>query len=303
MRAAGFMAYGSPKVLQSIEVQTPQAGPGEVRVRVKAAGVQPFDCAVRSGWTPPGATVQFPQIVGNEFAGTIDQLGDGVTDFTIGQEVLGYRMLGCNAEYVIVGREQIVPKPKSMPWEVAASLSASGQTAHTAMEELRVGKGDTVLIHGAAGGVGTVTVQVAKSLGATVIGTASEANHDYLRTLGAIPVLYGEGLRERILQLAPEGVDVALDAAGDEALRVSMEVAKSKERIGTIVAFELAASLGIRSIRSKRSASRLQELVNLYVAGQLQLHVRKTYPLERAAEAHEEMERGHGRGKIVIVID
>lgn len=303
MRAAGFYSFGSPEMLELIEIETPQAGAGEVRIRVKAAGVQPVDCAVRNGFSPPGVTITFPHVTGGEFAGVIDQVGEGVTSFAVGAEVLGFRLQFTYAEYVVVPVNQIVAKPDTMPWEVAGGLSGAGQTAHTAMEELRVGKGDTVLINGAAGGVGTVAVQVARARGATVIGTASEANQDYLRSLGAIPVIYGAGLIDRVRALAPNGVDAALDAAGEEGLRVAAELVKDKDRVGTIVAFQLTDELGVRWIRSNRSASRLAELVQLYSEGKLRIHIRNTYPLSQAAAAHREVETGHGRGKVVLMLE
>jgi NADPH:quinone reductase-like Zn-dependent oxidoreductase len=303
MKAAAFSSFGSPEVLQLMEIKTPQAGAGEVRVRVKAAGVQPADCAVRSGWTPPGTHLSFPQIPGNEFAGVIDQIGEGVTGFSIGSEVLGFRMLASYAEYVVVPSEQIVVKPTSMTWEAAGGLSGAGQTAHTALRELNVGKGDTVLIHAAAGAVGTVAVQLAKEWGATVIGTASEPNHEYLRSLGAIPVTYGEGLAERVRALAPGGVDAALDAAGGDALLASVELVYDKNRIGTIAAVELYSHLGVRWIRSQRTTARLSELVDLHMQGKLRIPIRKIYSLDQAADAHREVETRHGYGKVVLRVE
>ncbi|WP_343071575.1 alcohol dehydrogenase catalytic domain-containing protein [Brevibacillus choshinensis] len=132
MKAAGILSFGGPEVLRLLEVDTPVANENQVRVRVKAAGVQPFDLSVRSGWTPPGGAVRFPQILGNEFAGVVDQVGDAVTGFAAGDEVMGFQVLGCQAEYVVVAPDQLVKKPQRMPWEEAAVLSASGQTAHTA---------------------------------------------------------------------------------------------------------------------------------------------------------------------------
>jgi NADPH:quinone reductase-like Zn-dependent oxidoreductase len=302
MKAAAFNSYGPPDVLKLMDFETPQAGAGQVRVQVKAAGVQPVDLSVRSGWIPHGATVSFPQIPGNEFAGVIDQVGEGVSGFAVGDEVLGYRMLNCYAEFVVVSVDQIITKPHGMAWEAAGSLSASGQTAHTALQELRVGKGDTVLIHAAAGGVGSVAVQLARIYGATVIGTASERNHDYLKSLGAIPVAYGDGLADRVRALAPNGVHAALDAAGGDALQASLELVYDKDRIGTIVAFEQAAKLGLRAIRSQRSAVRLAQLAELHSQGELQIHIRQTFPLSQAADAHREIEKGHGRGKVVLTI-
>ncbi|SHG58739.1 NADP-dependent oxidoreductase [Streptoalloteichus hindustanus] len=302
MRAAVFSTPGPPEVLQVAEVDDPQAGPGEVRVRVRAAGVQPVDAGVRTGFVLPGTVPSYPQAPGNEFAGVVDQVGEGVTAFSVGDEVLGYRLLSCYAELVVAPADQIVAKPADMPWEVAGGLSGPGQTAYTALRAIGVGQGDTVVVHGAAGGVGTIAVQLARAWGATVIGTASERNHDYLRALGAIPVSYGDGLVDRVRAVAPNGVDAALDGAGAEAARASVELVADRSRIGTIVAFDVAEELGVRAIRSQRSAARLAELVELYENGQLRVHVRRTYPLDQAADAHREIEKGHGRGKVVLVV-
>jgi NADPH:quinone reductase-like Zn-dependent oxidoreductase len=302
MKAAAFSAPGGPEVLELVELATPEPGAGEVRVRVKAAGVQPTDLAVREGWTPPGLTLKSPQVIGNEFAGVVDEVGPDVAGVSVGDEVLGYRSLECYAEFVVVPADQIVPKPASLSWEIAAGLSGAGQTAHTAVEELGVSEGDVFLVHAAAGAVGTVAVQLARRAGATVIGTASEANHEYLRSLGVIPVTYGEGLVERVRALAPNGVDVSLDAAGADGLRAAVELVADKDRVGTIVAFEIYQELGVRWIGSKRSAARLAELTTLAAAAELLVQVRRTYSLAEAADAHREVARGHGRGKVLLSI-
>lgn len=302
MKAAAFSAPGGPEVLELVELATPEPGAGEVRVRVKAAGVQPADLAVREGWTPPGLTLKSPQVIGNEFAGVVDEVGPDVAGVSVGDEVLGYRSLECYAEFVVVPADQIVPKPASLSWEIAAGLSGAGQTAHTAVEELGVSEGDVFLVHAAAGAVGTVAVQLARRAGATVIGTASEANHEYLRSLGVIPVTYGEGLVERVRALAPNGVDVSLDAAGADGLRAAVELVADKDRVGTIVAFEIYQELGVRWIGSKRSAARLAELTTLAAAAELLVQVRRTYSLAEAADAHREVARGHGRGKVLLSI-
>lgn len=304
MKAIAFHSPGPPEVLQLMDFPDPVAGPGEVRVKVKAAGVQPVDCAIRGyGFSPPGAKIQYPQIVGNEFAGVIDQIGPGVEQFQIGQEVIGWSLLSSYAQYVVAPAAQLAIKPERMPWEEAGVLSASGQTAHTALQELEVGKGDTVLIHAAAGGVGTFAVQLAKAWGAEVIGTASPRNHDFLRSLGAIPVTYGEGLEERVREAAPQGIDAALDAAGEEALRASVNLVADKKRIGTLVAFELSPKLGTVAIRSKRSAARLTELTRLYEQGLLQVFISEVFPLQDAHLAHKAVETGHVRGKVVLAIE
>ncbi|GIN20579.1 NADP-dependent oxidoreductase [Siminovitchia fordii] len=304
MKAVAFHSPGPPDVLQLMEYDTPIPGTGQVRVKVKAAGVQPVDCAIRGqGFSPPGVEIRYPQILGNEFAGIIDVVGDGVESYSVGNEVIGWSLLSSYAEYVVVPTSQLVRKPKNMPWEEAGVLTASGQTAHTALQELGISKGDTVLINAAAGGVGTFAVQLARAWGATVIGTASPRNHDYLRSLGAIPVSYGEGLVERVRELAPKGVDVALDAAGEEALRASVELVHDKKRIGTIVAFDLSEELGTIPIRSKRSASRLSELTKMYEQELLRVVISQTFSLHQAADAHRAVETGHVRGKIVLTMD
>ncbi|WP_219549922.1 NADP-dependent oxidoreductase [Nonomuraea harbinensis] len=302
MRAAAFAEFGGPEVLRVMELPAPQAGPGQVRVRVRTAGVQPFDAAVRAGWTPPGVTGGLPRIPGNEFAGVVDQVGEGVTGVTAGAEVLGFSLLRCYAEYVVVDAGDVTPKPASMPWEVAGSLTAGAQTAELALDGLAVTEGDTLLVHAAAGAVGTVAVQVAGMRGATVIGTAREENHAYLRDLGAIPVAYGAGLADRVRALAPGGVDAALDGAGGDALEVSLELVKDRDRILTLVEHDKAAELGIKVTRGTRSAERLARYAALYAEGRLKFPVRGTYPLERAADAHREIETRHGAGKIVITV-
>jgi NADPH:quinone reductase-like Zn-dependent oxidoreductase len=299
MRAAIFSEYGGPEVLRVSEVDTPRAGAGQVRVRVRAAGVQPYDLAVRAGWTPPGVTTPLPRIPGNEFAGVVDEVGAGVTGVSAGDEVLGFGQLRAYAEYVVVPSDHVTPKPEAMPWEVAGGFTAGAQTASLALEALALSKADTLVVHGAAGAVGTMAVQLAAREGARVIGTAAPDNHDYLRELGATPVAYGPGLVSRLRPFAPT---VALDGAGGAALDASLELVADRRRILTLVDHERAASLGVRVVEGVRSASRLASLADLYAKGELRVHVRSTYPLERAPDAHRELEKGHGRGKIVLLV-
>jgi NADPH:quinone reductase-like Zn-dependent oxidoreductase len=216
--------------------------------------------------------------------------------------VLGFGQLNAYAEYLVVPAAQVTAKPATMPWEQAGGFTAGAQTAHIALGEVRAGPGDTVLIHAAAGSVGTMAVQLAVLAGATVIGTAAPVNHDYLRSLGAIPVAYGDGLLDRVRALAPGGVDAAVDGAGGDALTVSLAVVKDCERILTLVEHARAAELGIRVTPNARSAERLAELAGLHADGRLRMHVRATYPLERAADAHRDVESGHGRGKVVLTL-
>ncbi|MEV8630636.1 NADP-dependent oxidoreductase [Streptosporangium sp. NPDC051023] len=302
-KAVVFSEYGTPDVLQVIDVEPGEPGPGEVRVRVRAAALQPFDNLFRSGETAQWVPAHFPQKLGNEVAGTVEAVGAEVTAFSVGDEVLGWVALAAFAEHAIVGADQLVAKPESMSWEEAGALSASGQTAHTSLRELGVGPGDTVLVHAAAGGVGSIAVQLAVAWGATVIGTASERNHEFLRSLGAVPVAYGEGLEERVRALAPGGVDAALDGvATEDSLRSTVALVKDPSRFGTVAFNPLAAELGVRRLSTERSTERLSELVGLHTDGKLRVAIHRTYPLSEIADAAREVETGHVRGKVVIVI-
>ncbi|MDH2430704.1 NADP-dependent oxidoreductase [Sphaerisporangium sp. TRM90804] len=303
MRAAAFATYGGPEVLRVMELDTPQAGPGEVRVRVRAAGVQPYDLAVRAGWIPSGASGELPGIPGNEFAGVVDQVGAGVSGVTVGAEVLGFGRTQAYAEYVVVAADQVAAKPAGVPWEVAGALTAAVQTAELAVDTIGLGRGDTLLVHAAAGAVGGAAVQIARMRGAEVVGTARPENHDYLRDLGAVPVEYGDGLVERVRAAAPRGVDAALDGAGGAALDASLELVKDRDRIVTLVEHTRASEVGVRTVQGERSAERLARYARLYSQGDLKFLIRRAYPLAQAADAHRDVETGHGRGKVVITID
>lgn len=302
-KAIVFSDFGSPSVLRVANVAEPHAGPGQVRVHVKTAGVNPFDCKLRRGDFADTIPSTFPQTLGNEFAGVVDQIGDGVTVLEAGSQVLGFTSAAAYAEFVVVPIDQVTVKPAEMTWEVAGALSAAGQTAYHTLQELHVTAGETVLVHGASGGVGTVAVQLARAAGATVIGTASPDNHGYVRSLGAIPVAYGDGLLARIQATASNGIDAALDLSGGQAITASLALINDKNRIGTIVDDHAAKVHQIRRLRPTRSAQTLAALANLHTRGELQILVSATYPLDQAAAAHHKLETGHIRGKIVLTTD
>jgi NADPH:quinone reductase-like Zn-dependent oxidoreductase len=281
MKAVVFEKHGPPEVLKIIDLEKPRPGPVQVRVRVRAAGIQPFDTGVRQGSL--SYPVNFPQQLGNEFSGVVDQVGEDVSEWSEGDEVLGWALMASLAEYVVAGADAIVHKPADMPWEVAGGLSSSGQTAYTALRELKVSSDETVLIHAAAGGVGTVAVQLARAWGAEVIGTPREANHEYLTSLGAIPVAYGTGLIKRVRAAAPAGMHAALDAIGGQALRDSLALVRDKNRIVIIVDHEVADKLGVRGVRARRSVNQLKELVTLYQKGALHILIRARFPLEESS--------------------
>jgi enoyl reductase len=292
-KAIVFDEYGGPDVLRLIDAPPPVPGDGQVLVRVRAAGVQPADALFRSGAMRDFAPATFPQRLGNEFAGTIESTG---------QNILGWAPQSCYAQHAVVDPDAHVSKPDAIPWSHAGVLSASGQTASSALEQLRVSAGETVLIHAAAGGVGSFAVQLAAAAGARVIGTASPRNHDYLRSLGATPVSYGDGLLDRLRDAAPAGVDAALDGSGQaEALEASLALVSNHERVGAIAYSPAVFELGVRRLSSQRSTARLQQLVDLYQAGKLKVSIQQEFPLDEAVQAHRVLATGHVRGKLVIL--
>jgi NADPH:quinone reductase-like Zn-dependent oxidoreductase len=300
MQAVVYEEFGGPEVLHTLEIDEPHAGPGEVRIAVRAAGVNPMDYKLRRGWFNAEAAV-FPVVPGFEVAGVVDEVGDGVTDFAVGDEVVGWGKTGTFAEYVLGGA--IAKKPAELSFEEAVALPVAGETSARALRELGLKAGETVLIHGAAGGVGAVGVQLALALGATVIGTAAETNHDYLRSLGAIPVTYGEGLVDRVREVAPQGIDAVYDVAGKGALPDSIELRGGTDRIVTI-ADPTAADHGITfsagGTPPELQAAGLREQLDLAATGKLKLKIAETFPFTDAPKAAEISESGHAKGKLVL---
>lgn len=302
MRAAVFHETGPAEVLTIAEVPIPAIGPLDVLVRIHAAAVQPFDVAVRSGrWSPPNMEPRWPVITGNEFAGVVAALGEEVAGFAVGDRVAGRHSFGCAAEYLAVPAGDIARIAPNLDFAQAAYLGGTGQTAHMAVEFLELRQGDTFLIHGGAGGVGSIAVQLGLQAGARVIAIGSADNQAYLRSLGAEPLVYGEGLHERIMATAPEGVSVVLDCAGGEALDISIALGTDKNRIATI-GDQRYRELGVRWPSGPRDGARLRKLMALASDGRLHVHIRRTYPFERIADAHRDVEQGHGPGKVAVII-
>ncbi|WP_433367020.1 NADP-dependent oxidoreductase [Actinoplanes sp. CA-142083] len=303
MRAVVFDRFGPPDVLRVAELPDPEPGPGEVRIRVRAAGVQPFDVAVRRG-EMPWAQIHFPQQqIGQEYSGVVDRLGEGASGsgLAVGDAVLGSTMFNGAAELLCVPVQNVVRKPDRLDLPTAAALVAASQTASGALGELAVGAGDVLLVHAAAGSVGTVATQLARLRGATVIGTASPANHDYLRQLGAVPVAYGDGLVDAVRGLGTAPT-VALDAAGGTAIAQSIALGIPPARVGTIVDDKAAAEHGALVVRAGRSPERLAEVVALAAQGKVTMPVR-AYPFTEVAAAHAAVESRHGRGKVVLIVE
>ncbi|MGI5335934.1 NADP-dependent oxidoreductase [Streptomyces sp. CA-181903] len=303
MKAVVMDSYGAPDVLRVTDLPDPRPAAGQVRVRVRAAGLNPIDAKIRRGEFDAVYDISFPRQLGNEFAGVVDRAGDGVDGFAPGDEVIGFVDMAAYAEYVVVPAEQLVRKPEGLDGETAAVIGAVGQAAYNALRALGVTAGETVLVHGAAGGVGSVAVQLARAAGATVIGTAHEDNHDYVRSLGGIPVVYGEHLEQRVRELAPGGVDAALDLTGaEEAITVSIAVTRDPKRVVTLVSPPLAQQYGITMMFGTRSADTLARVAELAARGELRLPVARRFSLTQAPEAHEALEAGGRRGKLVFVV-
>ncbi|CPR30712.1 putative oxidoreductase [Mycobacteroides abscessus subsp. bolletii 1S-154-0310] len=300
-------SYGGADVLEFRDITTPGPGPGQVLINVKAAGVNPIDWKLYSGafGTDPD---KLPMRLGLEISGTIAAVGAGVDGLVPGDDVIAAGQIGGYATRVIAAADQVFKKPASLSFNEAAGFLLTGQTAVHLLEATNVTEGDTVLIHGAAGGVGLLATQLAKARGATVIATASAARHDQLRGYGALPVEYGPGLQERVSAIGP--VDAALDLVGtDEAADVSLALVADKGRIATIAGFGRAASDGFKALGGGPGADpgteiRLAarpELIRLAGNGELKVTVDRTYPLSEARQAHEYGQTGHARGKIILL--
>jgi NADPH:quinone reductase-like Zn-dependent oxidoreductase len=298
MKAITYTEFGGPEVLRLDDVPEPHAGQGQVRLKVVAAGVNALDHKIRNGWMPQFAP-PFPVTPGAEAAGVVDEVGEGVTGVAVGDEVLAWTVTGAYAEYALA--TDFAAKPAGLDWDTAAALPVAVETSVRVLDLLEVGDGDTLLLHGAAGVVGSVAVQLAVARGATVIGTASPANHDHLRSLGAIPVAYGDGLADRVRTAAPRGVDAVFDAAGQGALPVSIELRGGTERIVTI-ADPQAAELGVAFSGGREGpfGAQLAEYVRLAADGKLRVRVADSLPLGEAGKAQELSASGHAGGKLVL---
>ncbi|MFI7341070.1 NADP-dependent oxidoreductase [Streptomyces sp. NPDC050085] len=300
MKAVRFDRFGGPEVLEIVELPEPHPGPGEIRIAVRAAGVNASDWKKRQGLMDE----ELPQTLGYEAAGVVDELGEGVTDVAVGDRVFGFSTQGAaQAESAVLSTYARIPA--SLDFAGAAALPASIETATRALDQLGVKGGVTLLVNGASGSVGSSAVQFAVARGARVIGTASPANHAYLSSLGAEPVAYGEGLVEHVRALAPGGVDLALDVAGSGVLPELVGLAGGPEHVVTIADFAGAREHGVTFSRgdSGRAVHVLAEIGELIEAGRFSLPVARTFPLAEVAEAHRVGEQGHGRGKLVLLID
>jgi NADPH:quinone reductase-like Zn-dependent oxidoreductase len=302
-KAVRFEEYGGVDVLQVADVRRPEPGPGQVLVRVKAAGINPGEAKIRAGLMHARWPATFPSGQGSDLAGIVAQAGPGVTGFTAGDEVLGYTdSRASQAEYVLAEAANLTAKPAGVPWEVAGSLFVVGATAWAAVRAVALAAGDTVVVSGAAGGVGSVAVQLARRAGATVIGLASPANHDWLAGHGVIPVSYGDGVAGRIRQAAAQ-VDAFIDTFGADYVQLALDLGVEPSRVDTIVRFDAVERYGVKAEGSAvgASAAVLAELAGLIAAGELEIPIAATFPLGQVRDAYRLLEGGHIRGKVVLI--
>ncbi|MGW1727282.1 NADP-dependent oxidoreductase [Streptomyces sp. NPDC002306] len=308
MKGISYSRYGGPEVMEYGDVRDPKVGPDTVLVKVRAVSVNPVDWKCREGHLDGILDTVFPVVPGWDVSGVVVQPGMSVPEFSVGDEVIGYvredyLCRGTFAEYVAAPVRTLARKPRNFSFEEAAGLPLAGLTAYQVITKvLEVKRGESVLVHAAAGGVGSIAVQLARHLGARVIGTASEAHHDFVRELGGEPVTYGEGLAERVRALAPDGVDAAFDTVGGDTTKISANLLAPEGRLASIADPDVV-DYGGRYWFVRPDAGDLLRLTELAEQGVITVHVTRTFPLERTAEAHRLSQEGHTRGKIVLTVE
>jgi NADPH:quinone reductase-like Zn-dependent oxidoreductase len=304
-KAVEFDSYGGIDVLQVRDVPRPVPGAGEVLVEVRAAGINPSEAVIRSGALHHLFPATFPSGQGSDFAGVVAQLGPGVSGFAIGDEVIGFSMRrSSQAEYVIVPANQLTPRPSNVPWEVAGSLFVAGVTAYAAVRAVNLLQGDTVVIAGAAGGVGSIAVQLARRAGATVLGIAGQSNDAWLAGHGAVPVNYGDDLPARLLSATKSGhIDALLDFFGGGYVEMAIEDLKlPPDKVDTIADFDAVKRFGVQSKGGADAATAavLAELADLVAQGELEVPIAGVFALDEVREAYRQLELRHTRGKLVL---
>ena len=303
-RAVRFDRYGDRDVLYLADVAIPVPPAGEVVVEVRAAGINPGEAAIRAGALDAIFPAAFPSGEGSDLAGVVSSVADGVTGFTAGDEVLGWSWRrSSHAEYVAVPVTQLIPKPANLSWAVAGSLYVVGCTAYAAVRAVNAGPGDTVAVSAAAGGVGSVVVQLLRTKGVTVLGIASPGNHDWLTAHGATPVSYGDGIADRLRGAAPDGIDAFIDLFGPQYVQLAADLGVAPGRIETIIARDKAAELGAKAEGSADASTTgvLSQMAGLVASGQIEIPIAATYPLEQVRDAFAELEQRHTHGKIVLI--
>ncbi|PPF12706.1 NADP-dependent oxidoreductase [Rathayibacter rathayi] len=301
-RVVQYSRFGDADVLEIAEVERPRPGPGEVLVEVLAAGVNHMEAFIRQGLFDSDHSAAFPMRQGTDFSGVVVALGEGVTDIKLRSDVVGHALVGSHATHVVVPRRNLVAKPASVSWEVGGALFLAGVTAWRALEATQVGPDDTVVVSAAAGGVGSLEIQLAKLRGASVIGTCGERNFDYLRQIGVKPVVYGDGIAERICAAARDGVTVFLDNFGGENDALADELGIAAGRFHSS---DDRKEIELRAVwpdaeTAQRDTEILSELVGLVAEQKLRVLVSGFYPFDQVQDAFDDLEKRHSRGKIVL---
>lgn len=303
-KAVRFNQYGGIDVLQVVDVERPAPGPGQVLVKVKAAGINPGEASIRKGLFADQWPATFPSGQGSDLAGVVAAIGEGVQGFAVGDEVIGFtNKRASQAEFVVVKASDLTHRPHNVPWEAAGSLFVAGTTAYAAIRAVSLKRGDIVAVSGAAGGVGSIVVQLAVKEGAKVIGLASPAHHQWLRDHGAIPVAYGEDVEERLRAAAGDHLDAFIDTFGADYVELARKLGVQPERIDTIINFEAVATYGVKAEGNAEAANAavLADLAQRIDQGSLEIPIDRVYPLAEVREAYRELEQRHTRGKIVLV--
>jgi NADPH:quinone reductase-like Zn-dependent oxidoreductase len=315
-KAVRFDQYGGIDVLQVVEVERPTPLQGEVLVQVKAAGINPSEAGFREGFLHRIWPATFPSGEGTDFAGIVAELGPDVPQFAIGDEVIGYtavfpQHLASHADYVVVPAAHLTPRPANVPWEAAGTLYVAGATAIAAIRAVGLRAGERLVVANAAGGVGSLVVQVAVAAGAQVIGLSSAAHHPWLKLRGVLPVAYGDGVAERIRAVTGAGaggaIDAFIDTYGADYVELALALGVRPERIDTIANFDAAAKYGVKAeggsaIDSDRARARvLADLAEMIRQGQVVVPIAHVYALEDVQAAYRELAQGHTLGKIVLV--
>ena len=304
-KAVRFSRYGGTEVLDVVEVDDRPPAAGEVRVRVVTAGTNPGEIAIREGAMHERFPAVFPSGQGSDFAGVVVEVGERVDGVTVGDEVIGFSdSRNSQAESVTIAADRVIPKPHGLPWDAAGALFVAGTTARACVDAVRIRRGDTVVVAGAAGGVGILATQLALLGGAAVVATASKENHAYLETLGAYPVEYGKGLVDRIRKLVPDGVDAFIDTHGGGNVESAVALGVDRDRINTIADVQARKKFGVKGDGMSTVAPReaLIEIARMLGNGELVLPIAATYPLERVRAAYERLATRHGLGKVVLEV-